>query len=108
MPNRRGQCGRQALREREQSGVAVGGVQAIMRSLRNYLEGDFEACRKEIEIGKFLARRDPETLYYLAHHLARIDEKKRAITLLSSALEGGFLCATAIARDPWLEPLLLR
>lgn len=93
------------LREREQLGGATGAVQAIMRSLRAYLEGNFEECLKEIEIGEFLTRRDPEILYYIARHLARINEQERAITLLSSALDSGFLCATAIARDPWFASL---
>jgi serine/threonine protein kinase/tetratricopeptide (TPR) repeat protein len=93
------------LREREHSGGATGTVQAIMRSLRAYLEGDFEECLKAIAIGEALTRRDPETLYYIARHLARVNEQERAIAILSKVLDGGFLCATAIARDPWFESL---
>lgn len=95
------------LREREQLGRATGVVRAIMRSLRAYIEGDFEECLNAIEIGESLTRRDPESLYYMARHLARINEQERAITLLSSVIDGGFLCATAISRDPWFASLRL-
>jgi hypothetical protein len=94
------------LREREHRGGATGAVQAIMRSLRAYLEGDFAECVQAIELGEPLTRRDPETLYYMARHLARVNEPERAITMLTRALEGGFLYATAIMRDPWF--VLLR
>jgi serine/threonine protein kinase len=93
------------LRERERLGGATGAVQAIMRSLRAYLEGDFEECLKEAEIGESRTRTDPESLYYLARHLARINEQERAITILSRVLDSGFQCARAIARDPWFASL---
>src|SRR5207244_1331167 len=44
------------LRYREESGGATGSVRAIMRSLRCYLEGDFEACLKEMDAGASHAR----------------------------------------------------
>ncbi len=93
------------LRERERLGGATGAVKAVMRSLRAYLEGDFEECLKATEIGESLTPRDPELLYYMARHLARINERERAITILSSALDRGFLWATAITRDPWFSSL---
>jgi eukaryotic-like serine/threonine-protein kinase len=93
------------LRERERLGGATGQVAAIMRSLRAYLEGNLEECVKAIEIGECLSRGDPEILYCAARQLARINEHERALTILSSALDRGFLCATAIARDPWLASL---
>jgi eukaryotic-like serine/threonine-protein kinase len=93
------------LRERDRLGAAAGSVQAIMRSLRAYIEGDFQECLNAIEIGESLTRSDPEILYYMARHLARINEQERAITTLSNAIDGGFLCATAISRDPWFVSL---
>ena len=93
------------LREREQSGVATGSVRAIMQSLRAYLEGDFEECLSAIEVGEPLTRRDPESLYYTARHLGRINEQERAIRILSGVIDNGFLCVSALARDPWLESL---
>lgn len=90
------------LREREGLG---GTMKAIMQSLRACLEGDFEECLKASEIGESLTPRDPELLYYVARHLARINESDQAITMLSGVLDRGFLCATAIARDPWFSSL---
>jgi serine/threonine protein kinase/tetratricopeptide (TPR) repeat protein len=93
------------LRERELSGVATGTVRAIMQSLRAYLEGDFDACRGAIEAAEHLTRRDSESLFYTARHLAQINERKRALETLSSAIESGFLCGLALSSDPWLVPL---
>jgi serine/threonine protein kinase len=93
------------LRERDRVAAVAGPVQAIMRSLRAYIEGDFQECLNAIEIGESLARSDPEILYYMARHLAGINEQERAITTLSKAINGGFLCTTAISRDPWFASL---
>ncbi|MGO8733108.1 MAG: protein kinase domain-containing protein [Terriglobia bacterium] len=93
------------LREREQAGDATGSVRAIMQSLRAYLEGDLDECLSAIEVGEPLTRRDPESLYYTARHLAQINERERAIKILSSVIDSGFLCASAMSRDPWLESL---
>jgi serine/threonine protein kinase len=93
------------LRERERAGSIAGPVQAIMRSLQAYIEDDFQQCLNAIEIGESLAHSDPEILYYMARHLARINEQERAITMLSRVIDGGFLCETAISRDPWFVSL---
>jgi hypothetical protein len=76
-----------------------------MQSLRAYLEGDFDACRRAIEGAEHLTRRDAEVLYYTARHLAQINEPERALTTLSRAIESGFLCGSALSSDPWLAPL---
>jgi len=93
------------LHAREQSGVATGSVRAIMQSLRAYLEGDFEGCLRAIEVGEPLTRRDPESLFYTARHLAQIKESARAHKILSSVIDSGFLCGSALSRDPWLASL---
>jgi tetratricopeptide (TPR) repeat protein len=93
------------LREREQAGGATGTVRAIIQSLRAYLEGDFAECLSAIEVGEPLARKDPECLYYMARHLAQINQRERAIKMLSSVLDSGFLCGSAMSRDPWLASL---
>jgi hypothetical protein len=93
------------LRAREQSGVATGSVRAIIQSLRAYLEGDFEACLHMIEAGEPLTRRDPESFYYTARHLAQIQERERALKILSRVIDSGFLCGSALSRDPWLASL---
>jgi serine/threonine protein kinase len=93
------------LRERDRPGGAAGPVQAIMRSLRAYIEGDFQECLNAIEIGESLTQSDPEILYYAARHLARINHTDRAVTMLSRMIDRGFLCAFAISRDPWFASL---
>jgi serine/threonine protein kinase len=93
------------LREREQILGLEGPIRAIIKSLRAFTEGDFQECLNAIEIGESLAQSDPEVLYYMARHLARINEPERAITMLSRAIEGGFLCLTAISLDPWFASL---
>jgi serine/threonine protein kinase len=93
------------LRERDQMVGAGGAMQALLRSLRAYVEGDFQECLSAIEVGESLTRSDPEILYYMARHLARINEQERAISMLSRVIDGGFLCGTAISRDPWFASL---
>jgi len=93
------------LRDREQSGGATGTVRAIMQSLRAYLEGDFDTCRSAIEAAEHLTRRDSESLFYTARHLAQINQCERALKTLSRAIESGFLCGSALSSDPWLAPL---
>jgi tetratricopeptide (TPR) repeat protein len=93
------------LRERENTGGATGILGAVMQSLRAYLEGDSVECLTAIEVGEPLARKDPECLYYMARHLARISEPERAIRILSGVIEGGFVCFSALTRDPWMESL---
>jgi eukaryotic-like serine/threonine-protein kinase len=93
------------LRERTQSKGGVGAIQGIMRSLRAYLEGDWEECLNAIETGEAIILKDPETSFYTARHLAAINQTDRAISALSNAIDKGYLCATAISRDPWFASL---
>jgi TolB-like protein len=93
------------LRARERSGHSAGSVQGVMRSLRAYLEGNWEECRNALVTGVPASNRDPEILFYSARHLARIHETDLAISALSKAINRGFLCASAMSRDPWLASL---
>jgi eukaryotic-like serine/threonine-protein kinase len=93
------------LREREQSGGATGAVQGIMRSLRAYLEGNWQECINAIETAEDAILRDPEILFYSARHFARINEIDRAISAISTAIDRGYLCTSAVSRDPWFAPL---
>jgi eukaryotic-like serine/threonine-protein kinase len=91
------------LRECEQ-----GNRPAISRdflfSLRALLEGNRQASLEATErcIAHF---RDPEALFYLARQLAHLGESQRAFAELERAVDQGYLCARALARDPWLEPV---
>lgn len=93
------------LRAREQSGGTTGAVQGIMRSLRAYLEGNWEECSNAIAVAETAILGDPEILFYSSRHLARINETDRAISALSTAIDRGYLCASALSRDPWFAPL---
>ena len=93
------------LRARERSGGATGSVRAIMQSLKAYLEGNREGCVEAIEAGERLTRRDLETLFYEARHLAQTAGPARALDVLSSVLDGGFLCGSSLLRDARLAPL---
>jgi tetratricopeptide (TPR) repeat protein len=88
------------LRQREQSGGAPGHMRALMQSLRAYLEGNSAECLQVIESGELFAQRDLESQYYTGRHLALIGEMERAIKMLSGVVEDGFLCGSALTRDP--------
>jgi hypothetical protein len=49
--------------------------------------------------------RDPEGLFYLTRHLARLGEAAGAMRLLDRVAAGGFACYPALADDPWLSIL---
>jgi len=63
--------------------------------------GSLAAVRRILDSGFS----DPQALFYLARHLARIDEKVSAIELLDRVVAGGFVAYPAMARDSWLERL---
>jgi eukaryotic-like serine/threonine-protein kinase len=52
--------------------------------------------------------RDPEGLFYLTRHLARLGDTAGALRLLDRVAAGGFACYAALADDPWLSPLRAR
>jgi len=93
------------LRQREGTGGVAGLVGAAMHSLRAYLEGNFAECLRAIPELQTLIRPDPEALFYIARHLARINQRERAILTLDKVIDCGFLCASSLARDPWLASL---
>lgn len=49
--------------------------------------------------------RDPEGLFYLTRHLARLGDAAGALHLLERVAAGGFACYPALVDDPWLAPL---
>jgi DNA-binding winged helix-turn-helix (wHTH) protein/tetratricopeptide (TPR) repeat protein len=51
---------------------------------------------------------DPEGLFYMARHLAHLNEIDRAIDLFRRVVEGGYCCYPAMAGDPWLDPARAR
>lgn len=49
--------------------------------------------------------RDPEARYFVGRHLAYVGDHAGALTAIEWAVDNGFFCAPAMARDPWLDPL---
>ena len=47
--------------------------------------------------------RDPESLYYVARQLIFFGSDVSGMLLLARAVDEGFFCFTALARDPWLD-----
>jgi DNA-binding winged helix-turn-helix (wHTH) protein/tetratricopeptide (TPR) repeat protein len=48
---------------------------------------------------------DPEGLFYMARHLAHLNEIEGALDLFRRVVEGGYCCYPSMAVDPWLDPL---
>ncbi len=91
------------LRERDQVGTGI--MRAIMRSLQAYLEDNVEECIRATQIDELAAARTPEAFYYLGRHLARVNQKERAISIFRAVVESGFLCGSALRGDTWLDSL---
>ena len=47
--------------------------------------------------------RDPESLYFVARQLIFFGSDVSGMPLLARAVDEGFFCFTALARDPWLD-----
>jgi len=94
------------LRQREAERAVVGAIKGIVRSLRAYLEGNVEDSLKIIAASEEEVRgKEPESHYYLARHLAKMNQSESAIRMLHSVLDGGFLFGSSLERDPWFESL---
>jgi len=75
----------------------------FITAARSMIEGDTSssvAAVKRIASSEF---GDPEGLYYLTRHLARLNQADSAIELFERVVGGGFCCYPAMASDPWLE-----
>lgn len=77
----------------------------FIMAARTLLEGD--AAGSVAAIGRILDSpfSDPEGLFYLTRHLARLNQVDSALELLERVIGGGFCCYPAMESDPWLEPI---
>jgi hypothetical protein len=73
--------------------------------VRSILRADGDPLKLTHEAGEAVILKDPETSFYTARQLARINQTDRAISALSNTIDMGYLCATAISRDPWFASL---
>ena len=80
----------------------------FIMAARTKIEGDEVAS--VAAVGRLVASdfSDPEGLFYLTRHLARLNQADDALSLLERVVGGGFSCYPAMARDPWLEPVRKR
>ncbi len=79
---------------------------AMMESLRFSLRGDRARSLEIVRQG--LAVRptpDPEAKFYLTRQLARDGEHAEALRTIRDLATEGYVCSTALQRDPWLRPL---
>ena len=72
---------------------------------RTMLEG--HAADSIAAVGRIVAAdfRDPEGLFYLSRHLARLNDVGPALTLLERVVASGYVCFPTMAHDPWLDAL---
>ena len=49
--------------------------------------------------------RDPEARYFVGRHFAHAGDHAGALSAIEWAVDNGFFCAPAMARDPWLDPI---
>jgi hypothetical protein len=75
---------------------------------RTMIEGDSEGSIAAV--GRLLnsAFSDPEGLFYLTRHLARLKQVDAALELFERVVGGGIFCYPAMTSDPWLDPIRAR
>jgi TolB-like protein len=74
----------------------------VARTLLEGREADSVAAVGRILNSDF---RDPEGLFYLSRHLARLNQVTPALDLLERVVASGHFCFPAMTRDPWLDSL---
>jgi eukaryotic-like serine/threonine-protein kinase len=86
--------------------VPGGQFPAMMESLRFSLQGDragsVAILRQALAVRP---AKDPEAKFYMARQLARDGEPAEALQAIRELATEGFVCSTALRRDPWLLPL---
>jgi tetratricopeptide (TPR) repeat protein len=89
------------LKEKEQLSLRLGRL--YLTSLRALLEGNRDESLRDSDELLAATFRDPEGWYLLARQLGYLNEAGRAFIALSRT--EGFFCYSALAADPWLDPL---
>jgi TolB-like protein len=77
----------------------------LVKCGRALLEGRREESLAAVEAVLASELKDPEALFHLGRILARLGERQQATSVVGRAVEHGFFCYPAIARDPWLDSL---
>jgi tetratricopeptide (TPR) repeat protein len=77
-------------------------VDSLRRCLGNDHAGSIAIAMRAIQSDRAT---EPEMKFYFARHLARGGAVQDALKALHQLAAGGFVCSTAMERDPWLRPL---
>ena len=91
------------LRKAEEMGDVT--ARKVTESLRMLLEGNRAEGLAATQTILAPGFRDPESFYYVARQLAYFGDPAAALSVLDRAVEEGFFCFSAMARDPWLDTL---
>jgi len=78
-------------------------ARSYLVSLRALLEGRREESLEALH--RLRVTVDAEARYYVARSFAALGEPDLALSELTQAVEGGFLCHDTFTRDPWLTAL---
>jgi tetratricopeptide (TPR) repeat protein len=80
-------------------------IRDFIAAARTMIEGD--TAGSVAAVGRIIASgfSDPEALFYLTRHLAKLHEVEFALDLFERAVAGGFFCYPAMLTDPWLDSL---
>jgi tetratricopeptide (TPR) repeat protein len=108
-----------SLAELGRKGEALPVLRALEEKIKTRLRDFIIAARTLIErdeaasvaaVGRIVASEfsDPEGLFYLTRHLARLNQVDAALELFERVVGGGFVCYPAMVSDPWLEPVRRR
>jgi tetratricopeptide (TPR) repeat protein len=80
-------------------------IRDFISAARTMIEGDAAGSVAAVERIVASEFSDPEGLFYLTRHLARLNQVDSALELFERVVGGGFSCYPAMLSDPWLEPL---
>ena len=105
-----------SMAEVERKNEALPVLRALEEKLKTRMRDFVTAARTMIEgdtngsieaVGRIVDSEfsDPEGLFYLTRHLARLNQVDAALALFERVVDGGFICYPAMLRDVWLDPL---
>jgi DNA-binding winged helix-turn-helix (wHTH) protein/tetratricopeptide (TPR) repeat protein len=80
-------------------------IRDFAMAARTMIEGDADASVEAVQRVAMSEFSDPEGLFYLTRHLAKLGQANAALALLERVVDGGFFCYPAMERDPWLDSL---
>ncbi len=101
----RGEDAVSLARRMECTSTPLSMVRDAFACVRAMAEGSRDEAIELIERMMALRTQGPEELFMVARQLAYLSEADRALVALKRAVEEGFFCYPALARDPWLHPL---